>query len=142
MQKTILMKVISILFIVSGVYQLITYCLSFADNAKWGAAGVAYTFVGIVYLAVQVVAGILGMQKKDNLELCKKLALFIMAMVVVNGVLSFLIVNAIAEAAGAAELGSIAGFATSVISIIWGLVLPALYLVGIRNTVQKAAQAA
>lgn len=91
MQKSTFMKVITILFLIFGVYQLITYFVSFADNAKYGTAGVAYTFVGIVYLAAQVIAGILGIQKKDNLNLCKKSAFFIMAMVLVNGVLSFLI---------------------------------------------------
>ena len=140
MQKTTFMKVISILFIVFGAYQLITYCFSFVDNAQYGSVGIAYTFVGIVYLVVQIVAGILGMQKKDNLKLCKKLAFFIMAMVVANGVLSFLIVNAIAEAAGAAELGGTAGFATSAVLIIWGLLLPVLYLVGIKKSAQNTAQ--
>lgn len=134
------MRITSILFIVSGIYGLITHFVTFADNAKYGAVAVAYTIVGIVYLAVQVYAGILGIQKKDNLDLCKKLALFIMAMVLVNGILSFLVVNAIAEAAGAAELGGIAGFATSAISIIWGLLLPALFLIGIMTSARNRVQ--
>lgn len=139
-QKTTFVKVISILFIISGIYQLITHFVSFSDNAGYGAAGVAYTIVGIVYLAVQVAAGILGIQKKDNPDLCTKLAVFIMAMVVVEGVLSFLVVGAIAEAAGAANLGGIAGFVTSVISVIFGLILPALYLLAIRISARNAAR--
>lgn len=140
MQKTTFMKVISILLIIVGVYRLISYFGGFADNAKWGAAGVAYSIIGILYLVVQVVAGILGILKTDNLNLCKKLAFIIMAMVVVEGVLNFMVINAIAQASGAADLGGIAGFVTSVISIIFGLVLPALYLVGIKKSAQNAAQ--
>lgn len=135
MQKSTLLNVISILFIIFGALSLFSAFGAFADNAAWGALGIAASLIAVLSAALQLVAGILGIQKKDNLDLCKKLALGLIVLVIINAILGFMLVTAIADAAGATVgLGVAAGATTSVISIVFGLLLPVLYIIGISKS--------
>ncbi len=135
MQKSTLLKVISIIFIIFGALSLFSSFGAFADNAALGAVGIIASLVAILSAAMELAAGIMGIQKKDNLDLCKKLALILIVIVVVNGILGFVLVSSIANAAGAtAGLGIAAGATTGVISTVFGLVLPVLYIIGIRSS--------
>ena len=135
MQKHTLLKVISILFIVFGAMSLISSFGNFSGNALLGALGIVSSVVSVASAALQLGAGILGIQKADNLDLCKKLAIVLIVLAVLNGVLGIVLVSSFAGAMGVNAGASIAaGAVTGVLAMIFGLILPVLYLIGIKKS--------
>lgn len=141
MQKSTMLKVVSILFIIYGVLSVFSSIGGYADNAIYGALGILATIISFITAILELAAGIFGIQKKDNLVLCKKLAFALIGVVIVNGVLGMVLISAVANAAGAsAGLGIAAGATTGLIAIILGLIFPILYLVGINKSSKQNIQ--
>lgn len=135
MQKSTLLKVISILFIIFGALSLLSTLGKFSENAAYGVLGTGSSLIALVAAALELAAGILGVQDKDNLDLCKTLALVLIVLAVINGLLSIVLVTTVVSVVGgSAGIGIAAGVLTGVIVMVFALLLPVLYLVGINKS--------
>lgn len=135
MQKSSLLKVISILFIIFGALSLLSSLGKFAENASYGGLGIGTALFAVAAAALELAAGILGIQNKDNLNMCKTLAIVLIVLAVINGLLSIVLVTtAVSVVGGSAEIGVAAGILTGVIVMIFALLLPVLYMVGISKS--------
>ena len=135
MQKSSLLKVISILFIIFGALSLLSSLGKFAENASYGGIGIGTSVFALAAAALELAAGILGVQNKDNLDVCKTLAIVLIVLAVINGLLSILLVTTfVGVMGGSAGLGVAAGVLTGVIVMVFALLLPVLYMIGIKKS--------
>ena len=135
MQKSSLLKVISILFIIFGALSLLSSLGKFAENASYGGIGIGTSVFAVAAAALELAAGILGVQNKDNLDVCKTLAIVLIVLAVINGLLSILLVTTfVGVMGGSAGLGVAAGVLTGVIVMVFALLLPVLYMIGIKKS--------
>ena len=135
MQKSSLLKVISILFIIFGALSLLSSLGKFTENAAYGGMGIGTSVLVLAAAALELAAGILGVQDKDNLDVCKTLAIVLIVLAVINGLLSILLVTTfVGVMGGSAGLGVAAGVLTGVIVMIFFLLLPVLYMIGIKKS--------
>lgn len=135
MEKSSLLKVISILFIIFGALSLLSSLGGFAGNTVYGAVGIGASLLAVVAAALELAAGILGVQNKDNLGLCKMLAIALIVLAVINGLLSIaLVTTVVSMAGGSGSIGVAAGVLTGVIVMIFALLLPVLYIIGISKS--------
>ena len=135
MQKSSLLKVISILFIIFGALSLLSSLGKFAENAAYGGIGIGTSVFAVAAAALELAAGILGVQNKDNLDVCKTLAIVLIVLAVINGLLSILLVTTfVGVMGGSAGLGVAAGVLTGVIVMVFALLLPVLYMIGIKKS--------
>lgn len=135
MQKSSLLKVISILFIIFGALSLLSSLGKFAENASYGGIGIGTSVFAVAAAALELAAGILGVQDKDNLDVCKTLAIVLIVLAVINGLLSILLVTTfVGIMGGSAGLGVAAGVLTGVIVMFFALLLPVLYMIGIKKS--------
>ena len=135
MQKSSLLKVISILFIIFGALSLLSSLGKFAENAAYGGMGIGTSVLALAAAALELAAGILGVQNKDNLDVCKTLAIVLIVLAVINGLLSILLVTTfVGVMGGSAGLGVAAGVLTGVIVMVFALLLPVLYMIGIKKS--------
>lgn len=135
MQKSSLLKVISILFIIFGALSLLSSLGKFAENASYGGIGIGTSVFAVAAAALELAAGILGVQDKDNLDVCKTLAIVLIVLAVINGLLSILLVTTfVGIMGGSAGLGVAAGVLTGVIVMVFALLLPVLYMIGIKKS--------
>ena len=135
MQKSSLLKVISILFIIFGALSLLSSLGKFTENAAYGGMGIGTSVLALAAAALELAAGILGVQDKDNLDVCKTLAIVLIVLAVSNGLLSILLVTTfVGVMGGSAGLGVAAGVLTGVIVMVFALLLPVLYMIGIKKS--------
>ena len=135
MQKSSLLKVISILFIIFGALSLLSSLGKFTENAAYGGMGIGTSVLALAAAALELAAGILGVQNKDNLDVCKTLAIVLIVLAVINGLLSILLVTTfVGVMGGSAGLGVAAGVLTGVIVMVFALLLPVLYMIGIKKS--------
>ena len=135
MQKSSLLKVISILFIIFGALSLLSSLGKFTENAAYGGIGIGTSVLALAAAALELAAGILGVQNKDNLDVCKTLAIVLIVLAVINGLLSILLVTTfVGVMGGSAGLGVAAGVLTGVIVMVFALLLPVLYMIGIKRS--------
>ena len=135
MQKSSLLKVISILFIIFGALCLLSSLGKFTENAAYGGMGIGTSVLALAAAALELAAGILGVQDKDNLDVCKTLAIVLIVLAVINGLLSILLVTTfVGVMGGSAGLGVAAGVLTGVIVMVFALLLPVLYMIGIKKS--------
>ena len=135
MQKSSLLKVISILFIIFGALSLLSSLGKFTENAAYGGIGIGTSVLALAAAALELAAGILGVQDKDNLDVCKTLAIVLIVLAVINGLLSILLVTTfVGVMGGSAGLGVAAGVFTGVIVMVFALLLPVLYMIGIKKS--------
>lgn len=135
MEKSSLLKVISILFIVFGSLSLLSSLGGIVGNAAYGALGIGSSLIAVVAAGLELAAGILGVQNKDNLDLCKTLGIVLIVLAVINGLLSIALVTTVVSVmGGSASIGVAAGVLTGVIVMIFALLLPVLYIVGISKS--------
>ena len=135
MQKSSLLKVISILFIIFGALSLLSSLGKFTENAAYGGIGIGTSVLALAAAALELAAGILGVQNKDNLDVCKTLAIVLIVLAVINGLLSILLVTTfVGVMGGSAGLGVAAGVLTGVIVMVFALLLPVLYMIGIKKS--------
>ena len=134
MQKSSLLKVISILFIIFGALSLLSSLGKFTENAAYGGIGIGTSVFAVAAAALELAAGILGVQNKDNLDVCKTLAIVLIVLAVINGLLSILLVTTLVGVmGGSAGLGVAAGVLTGVIGMGFALLLPVLYMMGMKK---------
>ena len=135
MQKSSLLKVISILFIIFGALSLLSSLGKFTENAAYGGIGIGTSVFALAAAALELAAGILGVQNKDNLDVCKTLAIVLIVLAVINGLLSILLVTTLVGVmGGSAGLDVAAGVFTGVIVMVFALLLPVLYMIGIKKS--------
>ncbi|MBM6694885.1 hypothetical protein H9X87_08960 [Pseudoflavonifractor capillosus] len=135
MQKSSLLKVISIFFIIFGALSLLSSLGKFTENAAYGGIGIGTSVFALAAAALELAAGILGVQNKDNLDVCKTLAIVLIVLAVINGLLSILLVTTLVGVmGGSAGLGVAAGVLTGVIVMVFALLLPVLYMIGIKKS--------
>lgn len=138
MQKSSLLKVISILFIIFGALSLLSSLGKFTENAAYGGIGIGTSVFALAAAALELAAGILGVQNKDNLDVCKTLAIVLIVLAVINvikGLLSILLVTIFVDImGGSAGIGVAAGVLTGVIVMVFALLLPVLYMIGIKKS--------
>lgn len=139
MQKSTLLNVISILFIISGALGLFFSFVSFLGIIiTWGVPGLISSLISVLSAALQMTAGILGIQKEDNLDMCKKLALLLIVLVIVNVILNIALAIAFVNSVSADMGGGIAvTIVTGMIALFFGLLLPILYMLGIRKSLNS-----
>ena len=135
MQKSSLLKVISILFIIFGALSLLSSLGKFTENAAYGGIGIGTSVFALAAAALELAAGILGVQNKDNLDVCKTLAIVLIVLAVINGLLRILLVTTLVGVmGGSAGLDVAAGVFTGVIVMVFALLLPVLYMIGIKKS--------
>ena len=107
----------------------------FTENAAYGGIGIGTSVFALAAAALELAAGILGVQNKDNLDVCKTLAIVLIVLAVINGLLSILLVTTfVGVMGGSAGLGVAAGVLTGVIVMVFALLLPVLYMIGIKRS--------
>ena len=62
MQKSSLLKVISILFIIFGALSLLSSLGKFTENAAYGGMGIGTSVLALAAAALELAAGILGVR--------------------------------------------------------------------------------
>ena len=138
-----MLKVIGILLIIFGAIGLVGSIISVSGMSAINALAAEYelgnipmlltvsTILAVVYAAIELVAGIVGVKAAGTPSVGKIKLSLILALVILVLAIASIIMSIMASNEMVSIIGTGTGIASTIISIVTGLVMPVLYLVSV-----------